>query len=99
MYKYLGVTINEKLSWNPHFGLVQSRAIKWTNLFSRLMRVSRGLTYTGAHRIYNAVAGARINYTCDVWFTPIHQDADTKQTKHQRNMGTLCRSTKTKIDH
>ena len=75
-YKYLGVLINEKLSWKPHFGVVQSRAISWTNLFCRLMKISKGLSYVGAKRIYNAVAAARINYACDVWYTPIHQQED-----------------------
>jgi hypothetical protein len=80
-YKYLGVLLNERLSWKPHFGLVQSRAIKWTNLFCRLMHISRGLAYPSARRIYNIVAVARINYACDVWFTPIHKLGESKRRK------------------
>jgi ribonuclease HI len=80
-YKYLGVLLNERLSWKPHFGLVQSRAINWTNLFCRLMRISKGLAYSSARKIYNAVAVARINYACDVWFTPIHKPRDSKRKK------------------
>ena len=80
-YKYLGVLINEKLSWTSHFGVVESKAITWTNLFCRLMRVSKGLSYIGAKRIYNAVAAARINYACDVWYTPIHADENGQQAK------------------
>lgn len=80
-YKYLGVLINEHLSWKPHFGVVQSKAIKWTNLFCRLMRVSRGLTYAGAKRIYNAVAVPRITYACDVWYNPVQPSEEGKRSK------------------
>jgi ribonuclease HI len=80
-YKYLGVIINDRLSWKPHTGLVQSRAIKWTNLFCRLMRTSRGLAYPSARRIYNAVAAARINYACDVWYSPIYKPGESKRRK------------------
>lgn len=69
-YKYLGILINKKLSWSPHHSLVQSRAVSWTNLFRRLVRKNKGLSYSSARLIYNAVAVARINYACDVWYNP-----------------------------
>ena len=80
-YKYLGVLINDRLLWTPHFGVVEMQAITWMNLFCRLMRVTRGLSYVGAKWIYNAVAAARINYACDVWHTPIHESDNGQQSR------------------
>ena len=69
-YKYLGVILNRKLSWKPQHNLVLSRAVNWTNLFRRLVKTTRGLSFHSAKTIYNAVAVARINYACDVWYSP-----------------------------
>jgi ribonuclease HI len=72
-YKYLGVTLQKKLSWIPHHCSVLAKAVNSTNLFRRLIRTSRGLSLKNAKLVYSAVTIPKISYACDVWYIPPHR--------------------------
>jgi ribonuclease HI len=78
-YKILGVMIDSKLTWRHHHDLVQERALKWTALFCRLNRTTKGLPMELGRRLYIAVAIPRITYAAEIWYTPPHKPSNAKK--------------------
>ena len=70
--KYLGIVLDQNLSWNTQLAHVRGKGSKWTAQIKRLTRPTWGLTPKGARKLFVSVALPRILYGIDVWCTPIH---------------------------
>ena len=79
-YKLLGVYLDTKLKWTTHHNHVLKRAIRWTALFRRMNRSTKGLSQKYARQLYLAVAIPRITYAADVWYIPTYEDPDKQRT-------------------
>ena len=79
-YKLLGVYLDVKLMWTAHHNHVLKRAVRWTALFCRMNKITRGLPQRCARQLYLAVAVPRITYAADIWYIPTHNNEDKQRT-------------------
>ena len=75
--KFLGVMINDNLTWKTHVELVVNKISK---SFGILFKASRSLNYNSLRSIYFALVNPYINYTNIAW-------ASTKKTYLKRILG------------
>ena len=61
---YLGVTLDEHLSWNEHFEIICNKVSKRLGL---LLRIRPYLTQKAAKCVYNCLMQAILNYADTVW--------------------------------
>ena len=62
--KFLGVLIDEKLSWNEHIALVKSKISKSIFLLNRAKQV---LNNRALHTLYNSIVLPYLSYCCEIW--------------------------------
>ena len=67
-FKYLGVTIDSKLSWKYHIKSKLSKAKRDLLIARRLVDKNWGLSPDKALWIYTAIVRPSIDYACQVWF-------------------------------
>jgi hypothetical protein len=70
--KYLGIILDQNLTWGPQLAQVKGKGSTWTAQIKRLTRPTWGLTPRGARKLYVSVALPRILYGLDIWCTPVH---------------------------
>jgi ribonuclease HI len=80
-YKYLGVIFDPKLRWKTHIDKVTATALRWTNQFCRLGRVSTGIPSSKMRQLYLTVAVPRYTYAADIWCIPTSQDNQGKRRR------------------
>ena len=68
--KYLGLLIDQHLSWKAQHAHAIEKGSKWALLIRRIARPSWGITPKYARRLYIGVALPRILYGVDVWCGP-----------------------------
>lgn len=68
--KYLGVYLDQHLSWNTHIAHAIKKGTNWSTQIRRVTAPSWGLTPKHARKMFIAVAIPRILYAVDVWGTP-----------------------------
>ena len=71
-YKYLGVLVEESLSWDTHIKKVLAKAEKSAAKYSRVFS-NRQLPAKLRLRVYKTYVRPHFDYACDIWW------ADTKQ--------------------
>ena len=70
--RYLGIILDQNLTWAPQLAQVIGKGSKWSAQIRRLTRPTWGLTPKCAKKLYTGVALPRILYGIDVWCTPLH---------------------------
>ena len=79
--KYLGVYLDQHLSWNTHIAHAIKKGVDWSLRIRRAVTPSWGLTPKHAHKLFISVALPKILYAVDVWGIPkpIEDTAITKR--------------------
>ena len=72
-YKYLGVTIDNKLTWNPHLLNVSKKANIVMSQCRKMISKSWGLNPTICKWLYTALIRPILSYGCLVWLKAITQ--------------------------
>ena len=62
--KFLGVLIDEKLTWKEHIGRVKSKVSKSIFLLNRAKHV---LNVKSLQTLYNSIVLPHLNYCCELW--------------------------------
>ena len=65
--KYLGVILDQNLTWKTHQAYAVEKGTKWAAQIRRIARPAWGITPKYARRLYISVALPRILYAADVW--------------------------------
>ena len=101
-FKYLGITIDSKLSWKLHIQNKLNKAKKDLMVARRLVDKKWGLTPDKALWIYTAIVRPSIEYACHVWFPPrqvpvwLMKELDKVQRLALVNTTSCIRSTPTR---
>ncbi|GIX83505.1 uncharacterized protein CDAR_83511 [Caerostris darwini] len=67
-FKYLGIKIDKKLSWNQHLSYVSDKLAKIMNKLNRTTRVYWGLSPPIKKEIYRKILEKVITYGHEIWF-------------------------------
>lgn len=62
--KYLGLLLDEKLSWKPHINSVKN---KMTSLTGAMRRISNCVPHKTRLMIYNALVKSNLDYLIEIW--------------------------------
>lgn len=68
--RYLGVVIDQSLTWKAQQSHAVEKGTKWASQIRRLAKPSWGISPKHARRLYISVAIPRILYAADVWCVP-----------------------------
>ena len=68
--KYLGVYLDQHLSWNMHVAYTVKKGATWSSQIRRVVAPTWGLTPNHARKMYISVALPRILYAVEVWGVP-----------------------------
>ena len=82
--KYLGVIIDQHLSWMQQHVNAIDKGAKWTSQIRRIVRIGWGITPKYVRKLYIGVALPKILYVAEVWYTPLHD-----RTNGQRKGGSV----------
>ncbi|KAG1699337.1 Retrovirus-related Pol polyprotein from type-1 retrotransposable element R1 [Nymphon striatum] len=66
-FKYLGLIIDDHLTWNKHIIMNTNRVIQFMFLFRRISRNTWGASGGAVKRIYKAALIPMLTYNCQVW--------------------------------
>ena len=78
--KFLGVTVDNKLSWKAHCATALAKGQDWLIQFRRLAQMTQGVNAKYIQQLYLAIAIPRMLYAADIFLTP------------QQNVGNLKRN-------
>ena len=79
--KYLGLTIDENLSWTPHIKDLGSRIVSHASLFSKLRHL---LPKECLLALYHAFVQSKVDYGLEIWGDAAAKDLTTLQTYQNR---------------
>lgn len=65
--KYLGLTMDAKLTWKPHIEEIRRKATKTVNALSNLGSSTWGAGLIDLRRIYEGTALPQMMYACSIW--------------------------------
>jgi ribonuclease HI/exonuclease III len=65
--KYLGLTMDAKLTWKPHIEEIRRKATKTVNALSNLGSSTWGASLIDLRRIYEGTALPQMMYACSIW--------------------------------
>jgi hypothetical protein len=71
-HKFLGVIVDERLSWRYHVNYAIGKGTAYTLQLCRLATAAKGLPMPLMCQLYTSVALPKLLYTVNVWFTPLH---------------------------
>ena len=71
-HKFLGVIVDERLSWHHHINYAIGKGTAYTLQLYRLATASKGLPLMLMCQLYTSVAIPKLLYAIDVWFTPLY---------------------------
>ena len=69
-YRYLGIVIDDKLTWKRHEEKVIDNATKWVLQCRRLAKTDTGLSPYHMRRLYMTVAIPKMTYGAEIWYSP-----------------------------
>ncbi|KAJ3571479.1 hypothetical protein NPX13_g5362 [Xylaria arbuscula] len=79
--KYLGVTMDTKLTWKPHIEGIRQKLMKTVTAMACLGNSAWGVGLDGMRKIYRGVAVPQMLYACSVWSNAdVRGKAYTKKT-------------------
>ena len=76
--KYLGIYLDQHLSWKEQIVYAQKKGTKWAAQIRRAVRPWWGLLPKNARRLYTSIALPRILYGVDVWAPPDRRKEGSK---------------------
>ena len=85
--KFLGVTVDNKLSWKAHCATALAKGQDWLIQFGRLARTTQGVNAKYIRQLYLAIAIPRMLYAADVFLTPQQNIGNPK--RNNRNGRTI----------
>ena len=91
--KYLGVYLDQHLSWNTHVVHTIKKGVDWSLRIRRAVAPSWGLTLKHACKMYISVAVLRTLYAVDVWGIPKPIEGIAVNKKGTNGMVTKLTST------
>jgi ribonuclease HI len=68
--KYLGVILDQHLSWAPQRAYTIEKGTKWTSQIKHIARPGWGITPKYARKLYIGTALPKVLYGAEVWYTP-----------------------------
>lgn len=86
-YKFLGVHIDHRLSWQIQIDYALNKGLKWVTLFKRMAATRHGIPPKMARRLYFSIAIPAMLYAADVFLVPLHQIAG--KTRMQGSVGAI----------
>ena len=90
-YKYLGVIIDDQLSFSKHAGYVTSKIAKKINLLGRISNVTTQWTRTV---IYKSIISPHLNYCSSILFLLNNSELDKLQKKQNQAMRIILKCSK-----
>ncbi|KAJ7049262.1 hypothetical protein C8F01DRAFT_925726, partial [Mycena amicta] len=69
--KYLGVLLDEKLTFKPQAEAAAAKGLKVLMACNRLTRPSFGLPHRYVKRLYESVVIPKMTYALDTWYAPV----------------------------
>ena len=78
-FKYLGVTIDNKLSWNEHIDNTKKKALSLLFMLQKCVGQTWGVSPKVTHAIYTSMVRPIIAYGCIAWFNGLNKK--TNQNK------------------
>jgi hypothetical protein len=87
--KYLGLTLDKKLTWNNHIGSLKIKAIKALMACKGLIGKSWGLQPRMIHWIYTAVVRPMMTYASFVWWPKLEQKMAQQTLAKIQRLATL----------
>ncbi len=85
--KYLGITIDQRMTWNEHVTQTLSKALRITNTLSKMARNTWGIGTDQLKYIYISAIEPHITYGASVWHDTLRKKTTVKKlTQFQRLM-------------
>ena len=99
--KYLGVTLDSKLTWNTHFNNVATRGKQYLMQIMNALNKTWGPKPSMVRWIYTSIVRTRTTYAAMVWSHSINTKAKIKKLQQINRLATMMmaparRSTPTK---
>ena len=91
--KYLGVFLDQHLSWNTHIAHTIKKGADWSSRIRRTVAPTWGLIPKHARKMYVSVAIPKILYAVDVWGIPKPMEGTVANKKGTSSMVTKLTST------
>jgi hypothetical protein len=70
--RYLGVTLDTRLTWSGHFNQVRKKAAQRLGLLSPLLNRSSGLSVRNGVLLYRQLVLPMTDYACPIWQSTAH---------------------------
>ncbi len=91
-YKYLGVHIDNQLTWSEQTERTVAKATKWVLMFKRLAQPTKGISQKLMRKLYLSVALPKMTYALDIWYEPPHlRDGAKKRAGSVRALKELAK--------
>jgi hypothetical protein len=71
--RVLGVILDKKLSWQPHFKHIKLKLATQTNVLTRLTASTWGSTLWVSRLLYTAIVRPAIATGCPAWWAPLER--------------------------
>ena len=83
--KFLGVIVDNKLSWKGQCAAALAKGQDWLIQFSRLARTSRGISALYTRQLYLSIAIPRMLYAADIFLTPQQNIGKRPNDRYNKN--------------
>jgi hypothetical protein len=77
-YRYLGIVIDDKLTWRKHKEKVIENATKWVLQCCHLAKMDTGLSPKHMCQLYMTVTIPKMTYGADIWYSPPWKNSGAK---------------------
>ena len=78
-YRYLGIVIDDKLTWRKHEEKVIENATKWVLQCRCIAKMDTGLSPKHMRQLYMTVAIPKMTYGADIWYSPPRKNSGAKR--------------------
>ncbi|KAF8982348.1 hypothetical protein BDQ17DRAFT_823915 [Cyathus striatus] len=89
-HQYLGLHIDNKLSWNIQAQKTIEKGTKWALLMGWLAKSYSGLSIDMAWKLYNSVVLPKITYGADIYYIPPHRPNTPNRTRQTGSVSLLA---------
>jgi ribonuclease HI len=89
--KYLGVHLEQSLSWGTQTASALEKGTKWALACKRIAKPMMGIPARYAKRLYLAVGIPKMLYAADVWSAPIAPTANAERKIQRGQVGRLAK--------
>jgi ribonuclease HI len=95
--KYLGLKLDEKLTWNAHIDEKMTTTARTMGMIRRCMRLTWGLNRNRLKELYNLLIQPALLYCCSVWASATAKKTTIRKLRRVQRWATrsICRAYKT----